>query len=159
MALYSISHFWTRRLQSRMKCYGHTCEVRQILRGWKLPKRTFGSEKWYSKSVEATIPTKLWHIRVILHFLQYSSGGMKMNMQSLWCCLYRFLHFLCLVFFLAAPTAGKCPGQGSNPCHSSHPSCSSDNDASLTHWATRDTCLVFSFWNLDTPSQKTHFVS
>ena len=46
---------------------------------------------------------------------------------------------LCLRFAVSLVQAHgmwKFPGQGSNPCHSSHPSHCRDNAGSLTHWAT-----------------------
>ena len=51
-------------------------------------------------------------------------------------------------FFLAAPMAcgRKFPGQGSNVCHGSDPSCYSDNSGSLIHGTTRELLSTY-FYN------------
>ena len=48
-------------------------------------------------------------------------------------------------FFLGGCCTGgiKFPGQGSNPCHSTDPSQSSDNAGSLIHWTIRELQIVF----------------
>ena len=49
-------------------------------------------------------------------------------------------------FFLAMPTAvQKFSGQGSNQCHSSDSSHSSDDGVSLTHWGTKELQDPFKF--------------
>ena len=63
--------------------------------------------------------------------------------------------FLKLLLFLAAPMAGGSSWVGSNPCHSSDPSCCSDNAGFLTHCNTTELfnvlfCAHFppAAWNL-----------
>ena len=48
------------------------------------------------------------------------------------------LHFIFYLFFKGGCTMQKFPGQGSNLSHSCNHSHSSDNDRSLTHWATSE---------------------
>ena len=52
-------------------------------------------------------------------------------------CLSFYL-FIFLLLFVHAHGTWKFPDQGSNPHHSSNPSCCKDNAISLTHWATRE---------------------
>ena len=54
--------------------------------------------------------------------------------------------FFFFFFFLASPAASRnSPGQESNPCHNSNPSCCSDNTRSLTCCITRELwdCIIF----------------
>ena len=55
--------------------------------------------------------------------------------------------FVCLFVFGHANTMWKIPGQGSNPHHSSNPSCCRDNAGSSTHCTTRELlALVVLVW-------------
>ena len=47
-----------------------------------------------------------------------------------------------LFFFGHAHSIQKFPVQGSNLCHSNHPSCCIDNARSLTHCATRELLIL-----------------
>ena len=54
--------------------------------------------------------------------------------------------FFFFFFFDCALGIQKFLGQGSNPCHISHPSQSSDNAGSLSHWATRELLNVLIYF-------------
>ena len=61
--------------------------------------------------------------------------GMKREWQVM-------VFFFLFLFFVCSCGTLKFPAQGLNPCHSSDPSCCSDNSGSLTHCATRELLMV-----------------
>ena len=95
----------------------------------------------------------VWKIIVLVGVFGYTRGTWKFpgqrlnpccccrdNARSLFHCTGVGTHSV----FLAVTVACKSSqGQGSNLCHSSGPSHSSDNTRSLTHWATREFLIVF----------------
>ena len=63
--------------------------------------------------------------------------------------LFMFIYFFTtFVFFFFGCAWGvwKFPGHRLNLCHSSDPSCCSDNTRSLTSWATRELPFLCLFW-------------
>ena len=78
---------------------------------------------------------------------------------SFWC--YRKRNCFLFFFFWPCPCHMEVPRPGSNPCHSSDPSCCSDNDRSLTHSATRELleCFLNFFFGHFTVETELSFVS
>ena len=64
------------------------------------------------------------------------------------------LVFISLIFFGHTCGMWKFPGQGLNSCHSSNPSCFSDNARSLTHSASGEPPSPLVFKALDRPNKK-----
>ena len=98
-------------------------------------------------SVTSTLPPFPQMRKTLTYYLKGTQAGTR---RLEYICLVNISSFLNLpdslgecsifnnFFFPCTPGMQKSLDQGSNPCHSSNQSHSSDHTGSLTHWATRE---------------------